>query len=349
MDFQLGTEPREEFLDLELARAAHKLVTEMRPIQLGDQVLITADSASDARVVQATARAVYTVGGVPVVVWYPKNKIAMQEPPRPVARAALGSDVWLDFAVAYLLYSPAYYAALQTDCIYVCLSGMDADMMVRTIGRPALQPIREMARYLYIHSQEADHIRIANPAGTDLRIKVDHDLDDPPWDPDRKGGFPQMLGGQSWFNVVRESAQGILVFDAVIWPPEELGVLRSPVKLHFEKGYVRKIEGGQEAAFFSNWLKSFNHPNVYLLDHVSYGFNPGVTRPSGRIVEDERIFGCMQFGIGATPKAYGSPAHTDGVMLNASVWWDDIQIEDHGRYVHPDLVALCKEMGAAGY
>jgi leucyl aminopeptidase (aminopeptidase T) len=55
----------------------------------------------------------------------------------------------------------------------------------------------------------------------------------------------------------------------------------------------------------------------------------------------------MQFGVGATE--YGSPAHTDGVVLNPSVWLDDVQIEDAGRYVHPDLAALCRAMGAVGY
>ena len=83
------------------------------------------------------------------------------------------------------------------------------------------------------------------------------------------------------------------------------------------------------------------------MDHSCYGFNPGVTRPTGRILEDERIFGCMQFGVGATE--LGSPAHTDGVVLNPSVWLDDQQIEEKGRYVHPDLVELCRQMGAPGY
>jgi leucyl aminopeptidase (aminopeptidase T) len=74
--------------------------------------------------------------------------------------------------------------------------------------------------------------------------------------------------------------------------------------------------------------------------------NPGVLRPTGRILEDERVFGCMQFGIGATPKEYGSPAHTDGVSLTASVWLDDVQILDAGRYILPELVELCQAMGA---
>ena len=83
------------------------------------------------------------------------------------------------------------------------------------------------------------------------------------------------------------------------------------------------------------------------MDHACYGFNPGVVRPSGRILEDERIFGCMQFGIGATE--YGSPAHSDGVVLNPSVWLDEMQIEEDGRYTHPALVELCRQMGMGGY
>jgi hypothetical protein len=37
------------------------------------------------------------------------------------------------------------------------------------------------------------------------------------------------------------------------------------------------------------------------------------------------------------------------VTLNPSVWLDDVQIEEDGRYVNPELVALCQAMGAPGY
>jgi len=350
MEITVGTEGRNEYYDFELGLAAHKLVTEIRPIKPGQQVLITGDTGSDARVIQAVARATYALGGIPTVIWYPMNPGTMQEPPTPVLKAVTGSNVWFDFAVAYLQYGPAYFAALECGSIYLAMTGMDVDMMVRTIGRPKYQPLADMARFLYVESQKANFIRVANEAGTDFTVKVDQDFDDPPWPPeDKTGGFSQMLTGQSWFNVVRESTEGVLVFDGVIWPPKELGLLREPVKLTFEKGYITKIEGGREAKFFSRWLESFHHPNVYLLDHACYGFNPGVLKLSGRILEDERLFGCMQFGIGATPKHYGSPAHTDGMIQDASVWWDGVLIEKDGHYVHPELVKFCKDMGAPGY
>jgi leucyl aminopeptidase (aminopeptidase T) len=55
----------------------------------------------------------------------------------------------------------------------------------------------------------------------------------------------------------------------------------------------------------------------------------------------------VQFGIG--PASKEAPSHTDGVVLSPSVWADDVQLEEEGRYVHPELVELCREMGAPGY
>lgn len=347
MVFKLGTEANSNYLALELPHAAHKLVTEVRPVTDGQQVLITADTASDMRVVHATAAAVYTAGGIPTVVTYHTLAEPMQEPPKPVLGAAANADIWINYAVAYQLYSPAYHRAIENGCIYLELTGMDVDMMVRTVGRVNYPPMKKMTTLLYQMSQAAHTVRLTTPAGTDMRMTIDkagdHFWEEPPVD----GGFPQMLGGQSGFMAYRESYEGILVFDGALWPPAELGILRNPVRLTIEHGYIKNIEGGAEALVFERWLAGFDHPTAYLMDHACYGFNPGVTQPTGRILEDERVFGCMQFGIGATE--YGSPAHTDGVVLNPSVWLDDAQIEQNGHYLHPQLAELCCQMGAPGY
>lgn len=342
----LGNESRDDFYAIELTAAAHKLVTEIRPIRPGQQVLITVDTAGDSRAARATAAAVHAVGGVPTLVSYATLPEPMREPPRPVGQAALGADVWFDFAVAYQLYSPVFDAAVRRGCVYVCLTGMDVDMMVRTIGRVATLPLEEMARTLYRMSQAASTIRLTSPAGTDLRMTVDK-AGDPYFDEEPTGGFAQMLGGQSWPVVVRESFQGVLVYDGAIWPPAALGLLRAPVRLTIDGGRVVRIDGGPEATAYDRWLRGFGHPAATLMDHACYGFNPGVTRPSGRILEDERVFGCMQFGIGVA--ALGSPIHSDGVVLNPSVWFDQRCVEDAGRYVDPELVRLCQAMNVEGY
>ena len=142
-----------------------------------------------------------------------------------------------------------------------------------------------------------------------------------------------MLGGQSWPQVLRESFEGVLVYDGCAWPPAWLGLLDDPIRLTIEGGRVVSIEGGPQATAYDRWLRGFGHPAAMLMDHACYGFNPGVTRPSGRILEDERVFGCMQFGVGVASQ--GSPIHSDGVTLNPSVWFDDRRVEDSGRYVDP--------------
>ncbi|WP_420628948.1 hypothetical protein [Candidatus Leptofilum sp.] len=346
MVFKLGSEPRNEYLELELNKAAHKLVTELRPAA-GKQVLITADSSADMRVARATAAAVYAVGGVPTLINYHTLDEPMQEPPKPLLGASQHAEIWFNFAVAYQLYSPAYHTAVNNGCIYVELTGMDVDMMVRTIGRVNYAPMNEMKRWLYRESQKAETVRLTTALGTDLRMTVDKAGDHFWEEPPAEGGFPQMLGGQSGFMAHRESYEGVLVFDAAIWPPSEIGLLREPVKLTIENGLIQKVEGGANALMFERWLAGFDHPESYRMDHACYGFNPGVPSATGRILEDERVFGCMQFGIGATE--YGSPSHTDGVVLNPSVWLDEVMIEENGRYTHPDLVDFCRQMGASGY
>jgi leucyl aminopeptidase (aminopeptidase T) len=347
MVFKSGIEPRTEHLEIELVAAAHKLVTDFRPLQPNQQVLITADTSSDMRVVRAVADEVHAVGAVPCVAWYPTLPEPMSDPPRPVSQAAAAADVWIDFSVAYQLYSATYTRAIQNGCIYVCLTGMDVDMLVRTLGRVPFGPLRLMADWLYHHAQQAESVHVTSPAGTDLWSKVDK-AGDPFWEPPpAQAGFPQMLGGQSGFMAHRESYEGVLVFDGALWPPVELGLLSHPVRFRLEKGYIKEITGGHEAAVFARYLERAHNPYAYLIEHACFGFNPGVTRPTGRILEDERVFGCMQFGVGATP--YGSPVHADGVVLSASVWLDAEQIEAEGRYVHPELVEFCRQMGVTGY
>jgi hypothetical protein len=36
-------------------------------------------------------------------------------------------------------------------------------------------------------------------------------------------------------------------------------------------------------------------------------------------------------------------------VLNPSIFLDGEAMEEGGRYVHPDVVAVCRELGVAGY
>ena len=73
----------------------------------------------------------------------------------------------------------------------------------------------------------------------------------------------------------------------------------------------------------------------------------------GRIVEDERVFGGIEFGLGSQGSHLGAGwdagGHTDGTVLNPSITLDGVPMEVEGRYVHPEVVAICQGLGVPGY
>ena len=101
-----------------------------------------------------------------------------------------------------------------------------------------------------------------------------------------------------------------------------------------------------------NRVHTYNQVSTLIEKYDPISVSTCFCRHEAQLIDENDSCGkpnevCMQFGVGATE--YGSPAHTDGVVLHPSVWLDDIQIEDAGRHVHPDLVTLCQAVGAEGY
>ncbi|ROQ63496.1 leucyl aminopeptidase (aminopeptidase T) [Streptomyces sp. 840.1] len=354
MDMYSRLEPRPEYLSFELALAARKLVEEVMLVKRGEHVVLTGDTSSDRRVIEATAQAVAAAGAHPVVVWYETLPGASMEPPRPVAGAIADADVWIEFAVSYLMHSDAFRAAMANGCRYTNLTAMDVQMLVATVGRPDFQGVIRLGKALVALLEAADEVRITSANGTDL---VGRNGDRPinlRGKPAEKPGETVMLSGQISWNPLEETQDGVLVFDGALWPPDELGLLRSPVRCTVEKGVVTKIEGDADADTFRRWMESFDDPNMFRIAHWSLGFNPGVLAPTGRIVEDERVFGCVELGIGTKGAWIGgepwvAAAHTDGSVLGPSIYLDGVAIEENGRYVHPDLVTICRDLGVAGY
>jgi leucyl aminopeptidase (aminopeptidase T) len=231
---------------------------------------------------------------------------------------------------------------------------MDAMMMVRTIGRVQYDKLLKMGKLLCEIVQKADKVEVYSPAGTHLiafnqgrRTRQSGKLAD-------TKGEPIMLGGQISWCPMEETINGKLVFDGALWPPAELGSLKTQVELTVKNGVVREIKGGTEAKVFEQWLAHFNDPNMYRIAHYSLGFNPGVSKPSGRIVEDERIFGCIEMGIGSQGaqimgKTWSAASHTDGVVLNPTILLDGVAMEKDGIYKLEALREVCRELGASGY
>lgn len=356
MQIKFGTEMRDEFRNMELAKGALKLVRDVMLAKPGESVVITYDAAVDERVVKAVVNAAYIIDSVPVMIYYPLSGSFYADPPAPVAGAIANADVWIEFAYASIMHGAAYRKAVDVNgARYINLTGMDTKMMVECIANVDYDKVIELGEYFKDRLERADEVIIKTKNGTDLRAynrgrKVRHSGQKA-----TKKGYPVMLCGQTSWCPVENTIEGILVFDGALFPPEEIGELKNDVVIEIEKGRVVNISGeGRDAKTFKSWLESFNDPNMFRLAHYSQGFNPGVKRITGRIVEDERVFGCMEFGIGSQGIAIGgehwnAASHTDGVVLYPTIILDGETIEQDGIYLDATARTLARDLGVAGY
>jgi len=356
MEYNIGIEMTENYKSFEVALGASKLVKDVMLAKPGENVVVSYDSTTDKRVADAIGNAAYAIGAMPTVVYYPTLKGAYVEPPAPVAGAVANADVWIELTYATTMHTDSYRKAVDVNgARYICLTGLDVEMLVKTVSSVDYDMVIELGEYFKARIEKADEIIIKSKEGTNLKAymrgrKVRHSGQKA-----TQKGYPIMLCGQTSWCPVEETIEGTLVFDGSIFPPTDMGQLKHPVFLEFRQGRITDVHGeGTEAERYKNWLDSFKDPNMYRLAHYSQGFNPGVTRLTGRIVEDERVFGCMEFGIGSQGVKIGgaywnAAAHTDGIVLHPTIILDGDMLEEDGVYIDETARELAKKLGAAGY
>ena len=343
-----------ESLEFELGKAADILVRQMLKLKAGESFLITIDSEGDWRVAEATARAAQAVDAKTAVVWYaaPPGVGAAADPylPDSLKAAITHCDAWVEFANEYLLYSGPWQEMYKQHRVkYICLgAGMNSEMFVRCLGKINFPVLIEFQNRLYQMTKNARKMRITTHAGTDISFE-----NNPTRPIDNHTGvadnpdIPHMLPGQIGWEPIEETMNGTVVFDGSLYPP--IGLLRGPVFLEVKNAKIVKVSGASDAKTFEAWLASWNDPAMYNVVHLCYGCNPGA-KLTGNIIEDERVWGVVEWGIGFAPpsvmgKAGPAASHTDGICLNPSIWLDDVQIEKEGRYVEPKLAQLAKKFG----
>ena len=150
---------------------------------------------------------------------------------------------------------------------------------------------------------------------------------------------------------IEHTINGTIVFDGSFsgGGEAEIGVLKTPVRLTVEAGVIKDVKGGSEAKFIADWLASFNDERMYRMAHISYGFNPG-SRLTGLCTEDERVWGCTEWGIGYQgPMFKGSlgdaPTHADGICLNSTIIADGVKFTEDGKVIHPELEPIARRIG----
>ncbi len=340
---------------LEMGRAGYIIAHDMCRIQQDESVLITIDSISDTAPAMAVAQAAEALGAKVMLIWHSTPhgyaKVAEARMADGLKAAIPESDVWVEFNTQWLLYStPWTTAMLNGRTRYLFLGGLDRERVFRCIANLDMDLQAKFQNTLVGLTRKAKRMHITTSAGTDVTFENDQTR---PILNELDAATPgaHFLTGQMGWAPIETSINGTIVFDGSFsgGGDAELGVLKSPVHLTIEAGVITDVQGGEEAKRIADWLASFNDSRMYNLAHISYGFNPG-SQLTGLCTEDERVWGCTEWGIGYQGPMFGgslgdAPTHADGICLNSTIIADGVHFTENGKVIHPDLAPIAREIG----
>ena len=346
--------------DFELVSASLKLLRDSFMLEPDQSIAITYDTESSDAVAEATAQAAVILGAKPILlkIKAPRGNGKAGDPDLPIdalVGVLNGVDAWVEYNYEWLFYSTVYDRVMEENkkIKYMCLVGMTPEQIINKIGKIDIPTLAELIHKVTAVTEAATHVKITSPAGSNIEFDNKKGREFGVADGLVEEGIAKMLIGQIGWAPDFDTINGVIVVDGSICP--DIGIVDAPVKIFCEKGKVTKVEGGSAAQQFDQWLKSFDDPNMFNVAHLCYGLGP-YAKLSGDVCQDERVWGCIEWGFGNIgacltipdiPEGIPAASHADVICLNSSVWLDGVQILDEGNIVGPteDIVALARKLG----
>ncbi|MEM2102075.1 MAG: aminopeptidase [Candidatus Bathyarchaeia archaeon] len=219
------------------------------------------------------------------------------------------------------------------------------DMFIRTVPVDYTEMRKRCAR-IANQLQNANEVHVKTKLGTDVVIGVKNrkaKVDDGDFRLPGKGG--NLPAGEVYISPQLGISRGVIVFDGSITLDETI-VIKTPVKVKIEKGFIAEIEGGKEAKMLEAYLdKAEEKPfemakngeidekkakelakNARHIGELGIGANPNA-RIIGNVLEDEKAQGTVHFAIGSNYD-HGAMAliHSDGIVKKPTIIVDGEQL-----------------------
>lgn len=295
-----------------MMRGAKAILDKCAVVQPNEKVLIITDTKL-INIGQVLAAAAYERDAEPILTVIKPRDMDGQEPPEPVAEAMKSADVVLAPVSRSITHTRAVKEAAEAGARILVMTAFTERLMISggiEADFKAQRPICQRLGNLFTAAQTA---RLTTPVGTDLTMNISGRrgnaltcvVDEP-------GLFSPVPNIEANVSPVEGSAQGRIVVDASI-PYIGIGLLRQPVEMTVEKGFITEIRGGEQAEKLKRDLEEKGDPNVYNIAELGVGLNPK-SEMTGIMLDDEGVLGSCHIGIGTNI--------TLGGTLKASVHYD---------------------------
>jgi leucyl aminopeptidase (aminopeptidase T) len=311
----------------DLDAAVRTVVERCLAIAPGEEVVVVADERTramgEALRDAASAQEAETV----LTIMSPRPRDGA-EPPRSVAAALAGADVFIAPTTRSLSHTRARKAASDGGARGATLPGVTEDMLARLMTAD-FETLQRRSRAVAELLTEADHARFTCPRGTqatfDLRGRTgladDGDLTAPQ-------AFGNLPCGEGF--IAPADGEGRIVASSLA----SIGLAPDdPVTLTLAEGRLTDASG-ELGARFVDTLHQGGELGTNLAE-LGIGTNERATL-TGNVLEDEKILGTLHVAFGASAGIGGTvsvPVHLDVVVLDPTLDVDGTRVLENGRFV----------------
>lgn len=335
------------FDSTQVAVAADVILRDYMALRPGEEVVITADTATDMRGVAALAECARVLKAKVVVMQMPRLPFqgGLADPfiPVSVAEGLKRCDVWLDFCFPYISGSKTHETLKSTKVRSLNILDLGPGGIARLFAQVDLDPLFELQTAFdgLIAASEGKECRVANALGTDVTFT----LGKPKAGKKRRLSEPGTSAPPGSIVILPEpaSVRGKVVVSAVFH--EWYTLLKSPMTIDVDDR-IRDIRGGDADLFvFDRSLRRAGRGEYGQIIHFSHGFHPAARTTGESFNEDIRVRGSDAIGFG-TPwwEEGGGENHPDAAVTKHSLWVEGRCIVEDGVIVAEELAPLEKAL-----
>jgi len=250
-----------------------------------------------------------------------------EEPPKPVERAMIASDVVLAPTTYSLTHTQARLRACRAGARVATMPMITDEMMCRGA---MLADYREVSRLTHRVADlltEASEVEINTPAGTDMFLDIagreacsDTGIFHNP------GDWGNLPAGEAFIAPVEGKARGRIVVDGSM-----VDTLLATIKIEVKNGRAVRVSG-PPAGRLIKMLEEAG-PKSYNLAEFGIGTNPKA-RLMGNVLEDEKVLGTCHVAFGDNSTFGGrvrAGIHVDGILLKPTIKLDGKIIMEKGQ------------------
>jgi leucyl aminopeptidase (aminopeptidase T) len=311
-----------------LEEAATAALTDSMGLRSGETVTIVVD-APKREIGLIMLQAAKDLGAEALMLEMSPRRNDGEEPPGPVAAAMRESHVAMLLTTRSLSHTRARRAATEAGARIASMPGVTAEMMGRSL-RVDYERMAEICQDYAKLLSRAEKAQVITEAGTNLTLSlkgrhafVDSGIYRSP------GEFGNLPAGEVFIAPLEGAARGELVIDGSM---AGVGLLKHPIKMLVEDGYVTDVEGGREARQLQEAIDRHGKKARNIAE-LGMGMNPSAIL-TGFVLEDEKILGSIHVALGDNASFGGQvevPSHLDGVMMRPTLKLDGVVVLQEGR------------------